>query len=362
MKTQRTLAVLLGLIAAAPFGAADTVVLNNGVNLIGSVDSADGKQLVLKTDYADDVTIQWSKVKEITTDKPIFVVTPDKKTVSGVVTSEAGNLIIHSSSGDVKVPLADVKTIRSLKQQETYESSLQPSFAQDWKGGVNLGFALARGNSNTTNLNVGFQADRKTESDETKAYLTSVYADNTAPGGGVTANAILWGLAYKHDLNKRIFGFVSADYTHNELQFLSLQQIYSGGLGLHAINTPNTTLDIFAGINYTRQNYSAGATSLGISPGVTRNILGLTTGETFAHKFGSITAFTEDFTFFPGLTDPGQYLFAFDAAATTKISKWLGWQISVNDRYVSNPPILGTKSNDVIFSTGVTVTFDTSAK
>ncbi len=362
MKSQRTLAVLLAIVAAAPLGAADTVVLNNGVNMTGNVDSADGKQLVLKTDYADDVTIQWSKVKELTTDKPIFVVTPDNKTVSGVVTTEAGTLIIHSSSGDVKVPLADVRTIRSLKQQEAYESSLQPSLVQDWKGSVNFGFALARGNSNTTNLNIGFLADRKTQTDETKAYLNSVYANNTAPGGGVTANAIFSGLAYKHDLNKEIFGFASADYTHNALQFLNLQQIYSGGLGLHAVNNPNTTLDVFAGINYTRQSYSAGATALGISPGVTRNILGLTAGETFMHKFSSITTFNEDFTFFPELSTPGQYLFAFDAAATTKISKWLGWQITIADRYVSNPPILGTKTNDIIFATGVTVSFDTSIK
>jgi putative salt-induced outer membrane protein YdiY len=363
MKATCTLAVFLGMIGIGPLGAADTVILHNGVNLIGTIDSSDGKQLILKTDYADVVTIQWSQVRELTTDKPIFVVTPDNKTVSGMVTTEAGNLVVHTSGGEVKVPLVDVKIMRSSQQQESYEAGLHPNFVQDWKGGVNLGFAVARGNSNTTNLNVGFLADRKTQNDETKAYLTSVYADDTAPGGGVTANAILAGIAYKHNLTKKIFGFVAADYTHDQLQFLNLQSIYTGGVGYHVVNDPNTTLDVFAGFNYTRQNYGTGTTVAGVTPGVTRNILGLTTGETFTHKFRSITTLTEDYTFYPELTQAaGQYLFAFDASATTKISKWLGWQVTVSDRYVSNPPILGTKANDIIFSTGVTVSFDTTAK
>jgi hypothetical protein len=40
----------------------------------------------------------------------------------------------------------------------------------------------------------------------------------------------------------------------------------------------------------------------------------------------------------------------------TRISKWLGWQNSLGDIYVSNPP-LGKKKNDVIFTTGLNVSF-----
>jgi hypothetical protein len=43
-------------------------------------------------------------------------------------------------------------------------------------------------------------------------------------------------------------------------------------------------------------------------------------------------------------------------AVTTKISKWLGWQTTASDRYLSNP-IPGTKSNDLILTTGLTVAF-----
>lgn len=358
----RGLAIVLAVLALPALGAADTVVLKNGSRLTGTVESADGKQLTLKTDYAGDVKIKWPEIQQLTTDHQVFLVTPDNRTVNGTLSTENGNLVVTTASGPVTVPLAKVTALRSPRQQQSYESSLHPSFEQDWKGGANVGFALARGNSNTTNLNIGFNADRKTLHDEITAYASSVYATSDIPGGGVTANAILGGIRYGHDLTTRIFAFASADYTHDELQFLNLRSIYSGGLGYHALDTPVTTLDFLAGLNYTRETYNSGTTPAGFTPGVTRNLPGATFGEVFMHKFGAITTLNEDFTVYPQLTDLSQYRFAFDTAATTKVSKWLGWLVSVSDRYITNPPILGTKSNDVIFSTGITVTFDTTTE
>jgi hypothetical protein len=90
---------------------------------------------------------------------------------------------------------------------------------------------------------------------------------------------------------------------------------------------------------------------------VTRNLLGVTAGEAGMHKFGKSTVATEVFYFYPDLTNTGQYRFSFDAASVTQIKKWFGWQIALSDRYVSDPPIIGTKSNDVILTTGVNFSF-----
>ena len=54
--------------------------------------------------------------------------------------------------------------------ETAYEKSLHPSLIEGWKGGVNLGFAMARGNSATTNLTTGFAPDRKTLTDEITLY------------------------------------------------------------------------------------------------------------------------------------------------------------------------------------------------
>ncbi|MFZ3214611.1 MAG: DUF481 domain-containing protein [Candidatus Acidiferrales bacterium] len=352
MKFTHLLAIFVSVLTFASVARPDTVMLKNGDRLTGTVEVSDGKDVTFKTDFAGEIKITWSAVQEIRTDKPIYVVTPDKKTVSGTVTTDGANLIVHTANGGtVPVAMAQVTVVRSSDVETAYEKSLHPSLLEAWKGGVNLGFAVARGNSETTNLTTGFAADRKTSSDELTLYESSLYSSNDQPGGSVIANSILGGAKYDRNITKRVFVFVSGDYTHDELQDLNLRQIYSGGLGLHAINTPNTTLDLLAGANYTRETYGGGATY------VARNLAGITLGEDFMHKFGKSTTVSEVFYFYPDLSNTGEYRFALDAGSVTKINKWLGWQMTVSDRYVTNPPIAGTKSNDIIFSTGINVSF-----
>jgi hypothetical protein len=349
-------AFVISSFSAAVF--ADQVTFKNGDRLTGTIVNSNGKEITFKTDGAGEIKIQWDAVKELTSDETVYLVTAEKKTVSGKVTTEERNLLVHTANGGaVAVPFASVATIRSESEQAAYEKSLHPGLLQDWKGGANIGFAFARGNSDTTNLDIAFNADRKTSSDEITLFTSTLYSTNGGPGGGVTADAILGGARYARNITPRLFAFASADYTHDELQALNLRSIYTAGLGWHLVNNPNTTFDVLAGANYTRETYSGGATTAGSTTGVNRNLPGITAGEDFTRKFGAASVFTEHFYFYPDLDDLSQYRFALDAGWVTKINRWLGWQVSVSDRYHKNPPILGPKKNDVIFSTGLNIAF-----
>jgi putative salt-induced outer membrane protein len=345
-------AVVAGLLAMACVASADTVVLKNGDHLTGTVETSDGKNITLKTDYAGEIQIQWSAIAEVKTDKPIYVVMPDKSTVSGIMTTEGANITVHPVSGaPVQLSVSQVTEVRGADQEAAYEKSLHPGILEAWKGGINLGFALARGNSETTNLTTGFTADRKTMNDEITAYFSSLYTTDDKTGGGTIANSIIGGLKYDRNITKRVFAFASGDFTHDELQDLNIRAIYSGGLGYHLISNPNTTLDLLGGVNYTHESYGGGPTL------VTRNLAGITLGESGMHKFGKSTTVTEVFYFYPDLSNTSEYRFSFDAASVTQINKWFGLQIGLSDRYVTDPPIIGTKSNDVILTTGVNFTF-----
>lgn len=352
MRFKHLVGVFSAILAVATAAGADTVVLKNGDHLTGTIEVSDGKNITLKTDYAGEIQIKWSLVAQVSTEKALYIVTPDKRTVSGTVTTEGGDLVVHTASaGPVQVPMEKVTVVRSADAETAYEKSLHPSLIEGWKGGVSLGFALARGNSATTNLTTGFTSDRKTLTDEITLYETSLYTSNDQPGGGTTANSIVGGFKYDRNFTKRFFVFGSGDFAHDELQDLNVRQIWSGGLGMHVINTPTTTLDVLGGVNYTRESYGGGATA------VDRNLAGVTLGENFMHKFGKATTVSEVFYFYPDLSNTGEYRFSLDAASVTQIKKWLGWQMAVSDRYVTDPPIAGTKSNDVIFSTGINVSF-----
>jgi putative salt-induced outer membrane protein len=355
MRLKKGLAVFAALLAMACAASADTVVLKSGDHLTGTVETSDGKNITLKTDFAGEIQILWSAIAEIKTDKPIYVVMPDKSTVSGILTTDGTNITIHPVSGaPVQLAVAQVTVVRGESQEAAYQHSLHPKLDENWKGGINLGFALSRGNSETTNLSTGFTADRKTMNDEITAYFSSLYSTNDKTGGGTIANSIIGGIKYDRNLTKKVFAFGSGDFTHDELQGLNIRAIYSGGLGYHLISNPNTTLDVLGGLNYTHESYS-GVTIPGTSSD--RNLLGVTVGEAGMHKFGKSTTATEVFYFYPDLTNTGEYRFSFDAASVTQISKWFGWQIALSDRYVTNPPVIGTKSNDIIFTTGVNFSF-----
>ena len=65
---------------------------------------------------------------------------------------------------------------------------------------------------------------------------------------------------------------------------------------------------------------------------------------------------TQNLYFYPDLTNTGEYRGAFAFGTVTKLNKWLGWQNSFGDLYVSSPP-QGKKKNDILFSTGLNFSF-----
>ena len=93
-----------------------------------------------------------------------------------------------------------------------------------------------------------------------------------------------------------------------------------------------------------------------VSNDMTRSIAGVTVGDDFMHKVGKSTVITQNLYFYPDLSDTGQYRGTFNFGTVTKINKWLGWQNSFGDVYVSDPPI-GKKKNDILLSTGLNFSF-----
>jgi putative salt-induced outer membrane protein YdiY len=348
--------LVLSVFACCSALFADQVVLKNGDRLTGTITKSDDKTLLIKTEFAGDVTVQWPAVQEVTSTQPLHVALSNGKTVVGPVTTTDGTLaVVTPASGTVNVSKADVTALRSDAEQVDYEKSLHPGLLQGWKGGANVGFAFTAGNSQTSNLALAFTADRKTTHDDISLYANSVYSTNNAPGATptTTANAIQAGARYARNLNPRLFAYGAADFQTDALQQLNLRSVLGGGLGFHAIKSDTTTLDFLAGPNYTHESYVT----------VTNSFLAFTVGEELSHKFGASTIVTEKAYYYPDLSQNlGQYRTAFNLGSVTKISKWLGWQNAFSDIYVTNPPIqpAGTpalKKNDIVLTTGLNVTF-----
>jgi putative salt-induced outer membrane protein YdiY len=329
---------------------ADQIVLKNGDRLTGTIEKSDNKTLLIKTEFAGEVSVQWPAIQEINSTQTLHVSLGDGKTVVGTVTTSDGNLaVVTSNAGTVTEPIANVTTVFGEAEQAAYEKSLHPGMLEQWKGGANVGFGLTRGNSQTKSLDIAFTADRKTLHDHLGLYTNSVYASNDAPGAtpATTANAVQGGIRYDHDLNSRIFAYVGADFQTDALQTLDLRSVFGGGLGVHVIQNNRTTLDLLGGLNYTREKYSSLAS---------RSFAAISVGEELSHKLGANTLLTEKLYFFPNLNEAGEYRATFNFGTVTKINKWLGWQNAFGDIYVTNPPA-GAKQNDILLTTGLNFSF-----
>lgn len=351
---------LIALFAFSSALFADQVTLKNGDRLTGTVVKSDGKTLVIHTDAAGDVELKFDAIQDIKTDANLHVSLKGGKTAVGPVTTTDDKIeIATKNSGTVEAPKGDVTLIRNDAEQTAYDKSLHPGLTHGWNGGANVGFSVARGNSETENLALAFNAVHPTLNDKITLYATSINTTNNLASPSTVANLNTGGFRYDRNITPKLFWFGAGDFMSNALQFLDLRQVYTGGLGFHAINNDRTILDFLGGVNYTHETYSNGTL---ISPGVyesygkTNRFVALTLGEELNHKFGKSTVLTQNLGFFPDLQQTGEYRFTFNVGTVTKINKWFGWQNQFSDIYVSNPPT-GAKKNDVLFTTGLNVSF-----
>jgi putative salt-induced outer membrane protein YdiY len=360
----KSVAVILLLLTIPAF--ADQVVLKNGDRLTGSITKSDGKQLVIKTDYAGDVTVKCDAIQSIASSADLTVIQSSKTVVGPVTTSGTDLVVATKTEGTVEVPMASVTALRSPDEEVAYEKSLHPGILEGWKGGVNLGFAVTTGNSETKSLNVAFNAVRTGFHDKLTLYANSIYAanDKIVPpqtGPETTANTTGGGAVYNRDFTPRTFWYVSGDFFSNSLQDLDLRAILGGGGGVHLVKNAATTLDFLAGLNYTHETFTdvPSPTPPPATYSYSNSLAALTIGDTFMHKIGKSTVITQNFQLYPDISKTGQYRGTFALVTVTKLNKWLGWQNSFGDVFDTNPPaaLPRIERNDVQISTGLNIAF-----
>jgi putative salt-induced outer membrane protein YdiY len=344
MKTIPSLAFLL----LAHMVLADEVTMKNGDRLSGTILKTDGPNLIMKSEFAGEVKIAWDAITAVGSSVPINVGLKDGQVLAGTVTTQDGNFQVATSAGTVSAPKDSVQFIRNQAEQVEVERHRNPRLVDLWIGTMDLGFAQTHGNVDTATFSLSGNASRTTSRDKISAYYTSVFSSSDASGTHLTtANAKRGGVGYNRNLRKRLFAFGLADLETDQFQSLDLRIVPAGGLGYHAINTERTALDLSGGIAENREYFSTG---------LKRTSTEILAGEELNRKLTGAASLHERFVFFPNVTDTGSYRMNFDTSAVAAIAKWMSWQITVSDRYLSNP-LAGRKSNDILFTTGLRLTF-----
>jgi putative salt-induced outer membrane protein YdiY len=347
-----TIAVLI-VFVSCPRAFADQVGLKNGDRLSGTIVKSDGKTLVMKTEFAGDVSIQWDAVTAIDSSQALHLGLKDGQTVVGAVTTSDGKFSVATKdAGTVSTSKEAVATVRNDAEAKAYDAEIDrlrnPHLTDFWSGMVDTGLSLTRGNSATLNYSLAAKAVRSTARDKITVYSTAIYAkDSTAGPSVTTAHAIRGGVRADINVSARTFVFGFTDFEYDQFQKLNLRNVIGGGFGYHVIKTERSTFDVFGGGSYNQEFFSTG---------LTRKTGEVLAGEEFDAKLSGRTTLSERFAFYPNLSNRGQYRFTFDTTAATKLKAWLSWQAGFSNRFLSDP-VPGTKKNDLLLTTGVRFTF-----
>jgi putative salt-induced outer membrane protein YdiY len=334
------------------FGAgvlwADQVTLKNGDRVTGSIVKEDGGRLTIASVNFGAITMNWADVDTLTTDMPAYVQVAGQ-TESATLSASGGQVTLAPPSGPARVvAAADIQAIRDTAEQAAYDRMLAPTWLELWSGTSNLGFAGAAGNARTTTFTFGANAARATRTDKTSLYFNAVTASALVSGANtLTARAVRGGWAYQRNITPRLFGNVFNDWDHDRFQSLDLRFVLGAGGGYHAVNTDRTQFDLLAGLNYQHAKFS--------TP-LTQNDAEFNWGDQFNRKLNHILTITQSYRMFNSITQSPDYRVNFDIGSTARLAQWLNWNLSISDRFLSDP-VPGRLRNDVIYSTGLGLKF-----
>lgn len=332
---------------------ADQITLANGDRLTGDVIKFDGKELTIKSQYGAVVVFPWSAVVGINSTTTLNFGLKDGQLIVGTATTTDGKIQVQTKdTGPVVIAKDSITAIRSKDEQSAYEAEIEryrnPRLLDLWTGFVDFGYAKASGNAETSNLNVSATATRATTRDKINVHFTSLYADAKVNNlNSTTANAIRGGVAYDLNLTPRTFAFGLVDLEYDQFQALDLRFAPAGGFGYHVLKGKRSLFDVLGGVALDRSFFSTG---------LQRTEGQALIGETYTFNWSKTSSLHENLTFYPDFTGGANYRMNFDTSWATVIRKWLSWQVTASDRLLSNP-VPGFKKNDVIFTTGVRVTF-----
>ena len=278
--------------------------------------------------------------------------------------------------------------------------------APSWHGTLNAGLDVSRGNSQTSALSTNGTATRLGPRDRLGmfgSHLSSVVG--TGADAVTSARATRGGFRYDHDLRGRLYGFGFFDAENDALQLLDLRTVAGSGAGAHLSRTSMTQLNLFGGVSYAKDSYTAITTTTssttsssttskttgppvttpgqggtppgqgGTPPGqsrvqptrggtppsvvrtsLSRNVGELLLGQDLTHQLSDSVSLTEALTMFPAVSEFRDYRVSFDFSLWAQLNGWLQWHATVADRYLHIPPAGGAIQNDTFISTGLGIT------
>lgn len=348
----------------------DTIVLINGDKLVGTFVQSAGATVTFKSDILGDLTIDWSKVKELESTSKVAVIRKGvkfrrKKTPLdipiGTLAMQDQKLQVTAAPGGPaqSIPVGDASVVLDNDAFQK-AANRSPGIFSDWTGALTLGATLVEATQKNRTLAgaVNLVRTEPTEDWLNPSYRTiftysESYGKLTQPGTPTIKTSIFHAAGEQDQyFSTSLFAFGQADFDHNFSQGLDLQQTYNGGIGWTAVKTAAQTLDLKASASYIRQQFLPGPS--GVTP-ATQSLIGSVFSERYHRKLPRGALLDQNLSATPAWNNTNAYSAAFSMLLTIPVYKHLSGSTSVTDTFLNDPPA-GFKKNSFQFTLGVTYT------
>jgi putative salt-induced outer membrane protein YdiY len=220
---------------------ADEVFLKNGNHLSGAIVSMSEGKLVLETEFAGRLTIDWAQVERLSTEAPLTLVLADGSTLRGIPAPDEtpGRLKLRAEAVPVELPL-----VMAINPQA------EPPVK--FSGRINVGLNKASGNTDQENGHVDAEFIART----TNHRFTVGGAYNRASDNNRKSEDNANGYSqYNFFLTDKLYLYLNGSAERDTFKDINLRTTVGPGVGYQFFEGELMNLSIEAGPSYIRTDY-----------------------------------------------------------------------------------------------------------
>lgn len=360
-----------------PGNTPDVLVLSNGDTLHGKLVNAIGGKVTFHSEDAGDITLPWSKIRELHTSRNFAVLSSN----SGLRTRRqqgaipAGALDVENQQVTVRperaaplapVPVSKAQYVIAANELEK-EATRRPSLMAGWEGAATAGATVVTATQNQYTFSGGLGLARVVppvtwlaRRNRTSIDFNGSFGKITQPAfvnaAGTLVPAVVTKTAIYHadaerdeNMTPRFFLLAATSFDHNFSQSLDLEQIYGAGIGWTALKTPTQEANLKATMQYEKQQFISGG------PSANQNLIGSTFSADYTAHLKLIT-YSQTLAYIPAYNNPHAYSAAEIDTLAFPAYRNLSFSVGTADSYLNDPPstLPPTKRNSFQFTMGLT--------
>ena len=315
----------------------DIVVLRNGDRLSGDIVSLEFGILTLKTDNMSTLSIEWPAVRSVTSKFAFAIERRDGNKYDGVITTsdDGADLVVESTAGSVRIPMADVERI----------SRFSPQFWDRINGGLSLGFSYTKSSSIQVS-NVNFNANYRSIT-EVGSLTFSSNTTKDSSGSTTDRQLLTAGVQFLQQQSRNFWGLLAS---LERDQSLGIDARLTGGaaLGRRFVQSTFTELTGIVGVVGTEE-------WIVDKPEPRASVEAVLGGSWQVFRFiEPKTRLNMSLYVFPSLTESGRYRSTGDLSLTHKFPHDVTVGLTGYLSYDNQPPEPGAEKSDygVTFNLG----------